>query len=514
MKPSKLLTSASFVLLAFFAFPIARSAADSASEPGVPQSSPSVLSGLAKRVSKITLDNGLRFLLVRRADAPVFAGEVWVRVGGVNETPGITGAAHLLEHMAFKGTDKIGTSDYEKEKVLLEKIEQIMERSSGKPTASDAAEMQSLYTELAPLQNDNEFSRIYQRRGAVGLNAGTAKDYTMYQVELPSTAFELWCWMESERLLHPVFRQFYKEKEVVKEERRMRSDDSPNGKLYEALLAAAFWNHPYRLPTIGWRSDLDSLTMGDTAKLHGIYYRPDNMVIALVGDIDPEKALPLLKKYFGRLQKPKEPLPELRAVEEPQHGERHVVVQFESEPSVLMGYHKPAFPNPDDIYFSLLHSLLASGRSSILHRELVIERQLAMGVGTSEAPGSSYPSLFYVGATPRKGVAVAKLVDEIQAILQRLGKTGFEKDEFEAARKRVKVGLLDGLDSNENIAETLAEAELLWGKWEAEIEMYDLVNSATPEDVRKLIPKYLTVENRTTAELVRKSDLTGSKKQK
>jgi len=477
----------------------------SAANAETKSASASVLANFAKRVNKITLDNGLRILLVQRPDAPVFAGQVWVRVGGVNETPGETGAAHLLEHMAFKGTDTVGTKDYAREKVLLDKLEKIMDDARGKPLPADAAQLKEIYSQLMPLWNDNEFSRIYQRRGAVGLNAATAKDYTMYQVELPNVAFELWCWMESERLLHPVFRQFYKEKEVVKEERRMRSDDSPNGKLYEALLAASFWNHPYRLPTIGWKSDLESLTAADTEHLHEIYYRPDNMVVALVGDVDPATALPLLKKYFGRLVRPTEPLPQLRAIEETQAGPRHVVVEFDSEPSVLMGYHKPAYPNPDDIYFSLLHSLLAGGRSSILHRELVINRQLAMGIGTSEAPGAIYPSIFYVGATPRQGVPVAKLVDEVQAIFERLANSGFTEDDFEAARKRVKVGLLNSLDSNENIAETLAEAELLWGKWEAEIEMYDIVNSATREDVQKLIPKYLTVNNRTVAELVRKS---------
>jgi len=476
------------------------------------ESSPSVqsdsnraelLGGLADRVRRVVLDNGLRILLVKRSTAPVFAGQVWVKVGGVNEVPGKTGAAHLLEHMAFKGTDKVGTKNYEKEKSLLARLEAIMQKNSGEPTKEDAQELKEIYADLKEVWVDNEFSRIYQRRGAVGLNAGTAKDYTMYQVALPSIALELWCWMESERILNPVFRQFYKEKEVVREERRTRTDDSPSGIMYEALLAMAYWNHPYRLPVIGWSSDLLGLTAEDTARLHRTYYRPDNIVLVLVGDLDPDAAIPLLTKYFGRIPKAKEPLPQLTAVEEAQGGPREGTVEFDAEPSVVMGYHKPTYPNPDDMYFSLLHTLLSAGRSSILYKEFVIKRQLAVGVDTSEAPGSLYPSLFYVSATPRQGVPTAKLRDEIQLLFDRLAQIGFAADDFEAARKRVKVSFLSSLDSNDDLAETLAQSELLWGDWHEVLKMFDLVNSATEADVRKLISKYLTVKNRTTITLVR-----------
>ena len=462
-----------------------------------------LLGGLADRVRRVVLDNGLRILLVKRATAPVFAGQVWVKVGGVNEVPGKTGAAHLLEHMAFKGTDKIGTKDYEKEKSLLARLEAIMHKDGGEPAGEDVEELKKIYADLKEVWVDNEFSRIYQRRGGVGLNAGTAKDYTMYQVELPSIALELWCWMESERLLNPVFRQFYKEKEVVREERRTRTDDSPSGIMYEALLATAYWNHPYRLPVIGWSSDLHGLTAEDTAKLHRAYYRPDNIVLVLVGDLDADAAVPMLTKYFGRIPKAKEPLPALTAVEEEQSGPREATVEFDAEPSVVMGYHKPTYPNPDDMYFSLLHTMLSAGRSSIFYKDFVIKRQLAVGVDTSEAPGSLYPSLFYVAATPRQGVPTEKLRDEVQKLLDELATKGFAADDFEAARKRVKVSFLSSLDSNDDLAETLAQSELLWGDWHEVLKMFELVNTATEADVRKLIGKYLTVKNRTVVTLVR-----------
>ncbi|MFN8389773.1 MAG: pitrilysin family protein [Bdellovibrionota bacterium] len=490
------------VVSAFFAGMLFGSSAY-ADEQKPAVAAPDVMHTLASRVERFQLENGLRVILFRRENAPVFAGQTWVKVGGVDEVPGKTGAAHLLEHMAFKGTDKIGTKDYAKEKPLLDELETLMHQKikAGTPEAERAM---AIYKELAGLWVDNDFSRIYQRRGGVGLNAGTAKDYTMYQIELPSVAFELWCWMESERVLHPVFRQFYKEREVVREERRMRTDDDPGGKLYEAMLATAYWNHPYRLPTIGWSSDIRSLTADDTMALQQRYYRPDNMVVVLVGDLDPQVVKPMIQKYFGRLPKADSILPVVTAEEEPQEAPREVAVPFDAEPSLIMAYHKPVYPDADDIYFSILHSLLSGGKSSVLHRELVVEKQLATGVGTSEAPGELFPSLFYVSATPRHGVTTRALMEEIQKTLDRIGRDGFSDEDFNAAKKRVKVGFLGGLDSNDELAETLGHAELLWNDWAAVLKMYEIVDGATKQNVQSLITKYLRPQNRTFAHLEKK----------
>ena len=255
----------------------------------------------------------------------MFSGHIWVRVGSVDETPGVTGVSHMLEHMAFKGSKTIGTTSYPKEKDLLHRVETLMD---GEQTPAKLEELKEVYKELESIWVNNEFSRIYQKRGAVGLNAATGKDYTFYLVSLPNVAFELWCWMESDRLLNPVFRQFYKERAVVGEERRSRVEDDPDGKLYEALLATAFRAHPNRLPTIGWPSDIAQLRTADIEKFYKTYYRPDNMVVALVGDLDPEKIKPVLEKYFGRLPRAEDPLPTVRVVEPPQKGERRAVVEF------------------------------------------------------------------------------------------------------------------------------------------------------------------------------------------
>lgn len=466
-------------------------------------SASAVLHEFAQGVREFKLKNGLRVLYYRRGYAPVFAGQVWVKVGGVNEQLGRTGAAHLLEHMAFKGTTTVGTKNYAREKELLAELEERMQRANSDPKSVDVDRMRALYEELSSLWVENEFSKIYQRQGAVGLNAATSKDYTYYMVELPSADFELWCWMESERLLNPVFRQFYKEREVVMEERRMRTDDSPAGRMYETLLATAYQSHPNRFPVIGWASDIRGLMMTDTAKLHRTYYRPDNIVLSIVGDLDAATVEPLLERYFGRLPAGEGEIPKVTTVEEPQRGPREAVVYFDAQPSFAMAFHKPVYPERDDMYFTLLHSLLSSGRSSILHRELVLEKQLATSVFTTEAPGDLFPSLFLVGATPREGVTNDRLRDEVQKVLDRLKTEPISEADFAAAKKRVKIGFLGGLDSNEDIAETLAHGELIRGDWRSILEMYDITNQMTAADVKRLAQSYFTLSNRTYVHLER-----------
>ncbi len=476
------------------------------------QSAKALLSRLDNGVQRFALPNGLRVVFFRRTNAPVFAGQTWVGVGGVNEQTGKTGAAHLLEHMAFKGSQTIGTKDFAKEKPLLDEYEALMQAETEHPGTADPEAVRRVTEQLSAFWVDNEFSRIYQRHGAVGLNAGTAKDYTMYQVELPSVDFELWCWMESDRLLRPVFRQFYKEREVVREERRMRTDDDPAGRLYERLMSLAYTVHPYRFPTIGWADDIRKLRTADTAKIFATYDRPDNMVIVLVGDLEPGTVKTLVERYFGRLPKASDPLPKVTEVEPAQSGERKGTVTFDANPQVMIGYHKPVYPNPDDMYFSILHSALAEGRSSYLHRELVQGKQLAAAVSTSEGPGDLFPSMFLVSSTPRMGVSVDRVTDEIQGIFDRFAAEPFPDDVFQSSKRRVKIGFLNSLDSNNELAETLGHAELLYGDWRAILTMFETVERATPHDVQELFRKYLRPENRTLVSLERPASRAGEGK--
>jgi predicted Zn-dependent peptidase len=418
-----------------------------------------ILNNLQQNVQLITLSNGMRVVFVKRDTAPVFNGQIHVKVGGVNEPLGKSGVAHLLEHQAFKGSTTIGVN------------------------------------------KDNEFGTIYKENGGVGLNAGTAKDFTYYTVSLPSNAFELWCWLESDRLLNPVFRQFDKERDVVLEERYMRVDNEPSGQLREMLLAVAFLSHPYRVPTIGWASEISKLQLKDVQDFYAQYYRPDNMVISLAGDLDENEIKPLLEKYFGRIPVVDEPLPQIITKEEPQVGERRVAIQFDAKPEFKIAYHKPPYPYKDDITFSLLHSILTEGRSSIFNQELIRDKKLALKISTSEAPGNLYPSVFVVSAMPRTGVSNEQLIEEIQQIFERL-KTELVSDEIlSAAKRRLQMNFLSLLENNEDLAFLLGQSELFYGDRNEFFKTYELILATTAEDLRDIAGKYLNVNQRTIAEI-------------
>ncbi len=483
------------------------------------RSTKEILHRLAEGVQRITLSNGLRVLYFRRAQAPVFSAQIWVKVGGVDEVPGVTGVAHMLEHMAFKGSTTIGTKDYEKEKKLLDQFERLQvelektQKAGEKPEAETLANIKSLRAKLEELWIPNEFSNVYQRQGGVGLNAATGKDYTYYLISLPTVAFELWAWMESDRLLNPVFRQFYKERDVVLEERRMRTDDSPGGKLYEALLASAFWAHPNRLPIIGWPSDLAQLSVSDVREFYKAHYRPDNMVVSLIGDLEPEQVRSTLEKYFGRIPAATSDLREVSVREEKQEGARESTVYFDAEPRFALAYHKPVYPlHKDDLHFGVLHGVLSEGRSSIFYRELVKEKQLASSVSSSEAPGERFPNLFFVWASPRHGVGNEKLITAVDEILERLKTEAVPQKDIDAAKKRIRVDILNTLASNSGLARTLAHAELLWGDWEVLFEMYDTMLSTTSDDLKRLAQTYFTPANRTLVRLERRKKAVAKEK--
>jgi predicted Zn-dependent peptidase len=408
--------------------------------------------------------------------------------------------------MAFKGTETIGTEDYAKELPLLEKLEELMHSE----TEDRNQQLEEVYAQLAEVWKDNEFSKLYKEQGAVGLNAGTGKDFTYYTVELPNSAFEFWCWMESDRLLNPVFRQFYKERKVIREERRFRTDDNPGGKLYEQLLATAFLTHPNRLPTIGWPSDMENLSRKQMKEFYNTYYRPDNMVISLVGDLERSDVENLIEKYFARFPKRSDPLPQILTKEEPQVGPRSIKVEFDAKPKLLMGYHKPVYPHRDDLHFAIMHSLLSDGASSLLHKELVLEKRIASSVYTSEAPGERYPSLFIVGGVPREHVSVDKFIQAIQDILDRLKHSRVSAKLVDAAKRRVQVSFLEGLTSNSGIAYLLGKNEVLWGDWKVLLEMYDVMTQTTAEDIQRLAKTYFQIGIRTDARIIPLGQLAAS----
>jgi predicted Zn-dependent peptidase len=331
-----------------------------------------LLSAQQVQVQEHVLDNGLRLLMVpRKGDPNVAAG--WIaKVGSVNERPGITGVSHLFEHMMFKGTHAIGTTDIRKNleviarmdavKAEIRKEEQAQIRRLRLGEISDLGDPkartprhQQLLQQLAQLEKEekdlivkNDFDRIYTSAGASGMNAGTDNDWTIYFINVPANKLELWFWMESDRLLNPVFREFYSERDVVREERRLRVESTPTGK-FEEQFEAMFWTaSPYAWPVVGWPSDLDGLTREEALAYFAVNYAPNNLSACLVGDFDPKQALDLAKRYFGRLKRnPQEPEP-VRTREVPQMAEQRMIAYADTNPEVEVRYRTVADGHADD----------------------------------------------------------------------------------------------------------------------------------------------------------------------
>ena len=432
-----------------------------------------------------------------------------VNVGSAQEVPGITGLAHMFEHMAFKGTDKVGTTNYEAERAALQKVEETYaaydraRRDPNTPDKAKLAELEKAWRSAIDEANKyvvpNEFSKIVDRAGAVGVNAGTGADETVYFYSMPSNQVELWAYLESERFLHPVFREFYKERDVVFEERRMRTESSPIGRLVEQALAAAFVAHPYGQPVVGWPSDLQSFSATDAANFYRKYYVPANMTIALVGDLKAAEVLPVVETYFGRL--PKAPPPEpLRTVEPKQTVERSVIAHETAQPIYLEGYHRPAGTDPDDPVYNVMSGILSQGRTSRLYRSLVRDKKLAAGAaGFNGFPGDKYPNLFLFFAIPTPGHTAADVVEPIRAEIERLKTEDVGAEELQSVKTRAKANLLRRLDSNSGLALQLAEYQTQHGDWRELFREVERLDKVTAADIRRVANAIFVPNNRTVA---------------
>ena len=480
--------------------------------------------GLADRVVEQKLANGLTVLMVERHQTPVVSLNMTFGVGGVNEQVGQTGLAHLYEHMAFKGTRTVGTKDYEKERPILEEwfrvgteLEQrqreLARKSQERPASSeDRAAIEGLQKRFTELQDQagqfvagNEMALLYQRHGGVGLNAATGKDLTRYMINLPANRLPLWAALEADRMAHPVLREFYKERGVVMEERRLRNDDSPSGLLYETFTSAAFRAHPYGIPTIGWESDILSLTPAATEAFFKTYYGPGNATIAIVGDINPKDVMALIEQTFGTI--PASPSqPSIVTVEPPQRGERRVEVEFDAEPSLVIGFHKPALGHPDDYIFDVIDTVLSDGLTSRLYTSLVREKRLAASVSSdSNYPGVRSPNLFIFNATPLAPHTTAEVEAAIYAEIERLKTEPVSTKELEKVLNNLDGDLVRALRSNGGLASQLALYQTVAGDWRYALQSRDKIAAVTPADIQRVATAYFTKSNRTVATLVKKA---------
>jgi predicted Zn-dependent peptidase len=460
-----------------------------------------------KRITVKKLPNGLTLMICERPEAPVFSFFTLVDAGSVQDPMGATGLAHMFEHMAFKGTDKIGTSDYAAEKPALEKVETayaayVAERD--KTVGRDEAKLKQLEKAWKDAIADadkyvvsNAFGKLVEQNGGEDMNASTSYDLTEYHYSLPQNRLELWAYLESERFLHPVLREFYKERNVVIEERRMRTDSSPFGRLLEQFTEEAFAAHPYHRPTVGWMSDLNSFSATDAQKFFDRYYVPSNMVVAVAGDIKPDQALPILEKYFGRL--PSRPQPdEITTAEPAQNSERKVILKDRSQPIYIEGYHRPDYRSKDDAVFDAISDLMSEGRTSRLYRSLVRDKKIAsFSEGLTGYPGIKYPHLFAFLAVPLPGHTNHEMADAIHSEIEKLKKEDVTDDELKMIKTRSKANLIRGLADNEGLATQLATYQTRYGDWRELFKSVDRIDQVSKADIRRVANEVFVDTNRT-----------------
>lgn len=479
----------------------------------IPSHSFSLSLNLEERVTEHTLGNGLKILMMERHQTPTVAAYIRFNVGSVDEVTGKTGIAHMLEHMLFKGTKTLGTVDYEKEKIVLDEIDRVavaLAEEKRKAEKADKTKIEQLQKELKELQAEHkkyvisdEFSQLYSRNGGVGYNAGTGNDGTTYMIQLPSNKLELWASIESDRMREPVLREFYSERDVIMEERRMRIENSAGGKLYEQFIAAAFTAHPYGVPIIGWASDIQNLTKKETEKFLKSYYAPNNAVMGIVGDINPKEIIQLVEKYFSDIPSQPSP-PSILTVEPEQKGERKVEVVYDSEPQLLIGYHKPTLPAHDDYVFDVIDSILSSGRTSRLYKNIVIKKQIATSVGTFSGPGSRYANIFVFSGSPRYPHTVQELESAIEEEIEKLKTDPVTKRELQKVINQLEANLIRSLKSNSGMASRLIYYEAVTGDWKYVLTSLEKIKQITANDIIKTAQKYLIKENKTIAYIIKK----------
>lgn len=464
------------------------------------------ITSFEKRITVKKLANGLTVIIMERPEAPVFSFYTRVNAGSAQEVPGITGLAHMFEHMAFKGTHEIGTTNWPAEKVALEKVEQAYaayqhenEKEFGRD-AKKVAELEKAWQDATAKAEEyvipNQFGEIVESQGGVDMNANTERDETIYYYSFPENRLELWAYLESERFLQPVMREFYKERDVVYEERRMSVESSPQGRLIEQFLAAAYQAHPYGWPTLGWPSDLRSFSATDAMNFFHKYYVPANIVVTVVGDLKAATAMPVLEKYFGRL--PAGPAPEpLRTKEPPQDALRTIVIHDPSQPLYIEGYHRPDERDPDDAVYDVMSDLLSKGRTSRLYRSLVRDKRIALAAQGGSFPGGKYPTLFYFFAVPTQGHTAEEMAKPIHDEIERLKTQDVSDEELESIKTRAKADLIRGLGNNQGLAVQLGEYQGIYGDWRELFHQIDEIDKVTKADIRRVANKTFSETNRT-----------------
>ena len=482
--------------------------------PAAPGSSSTqrFLDEFEKSVYRVELPNGLILLVVRRTTAPVVSCYIKFHAGSVDETDETAGIAHMLEHMLFKGTRTVGTTDFNREekyqktiRSLARKLDQerragaaARARGNAKAVEESKGRAMVLRKRMALLAQysrklavPDEDSYLYSLHGQRNFNAYTNRDLTNYQVTLPSNRLQVWARLESDRIRDSVLRDFYTERNVVAEERRMRVDNSARGLLFERFTQAVYGDHSYGRPVIGAMKSIQFLNYDQAFAFYKTYYAPNNTVIALVGDVDPKAAETLVRKHFGSLERKVVPRPKLPEPTTPAGGVR-VELKRPGSPLLMLAWFKPPFPSDDDLRLGLLGTILTGGEEGRLHRRLVMESKVATSVAAyTQYPGERYRNLFLIYAVPAPGKTLEQLEAAIRAEISEIRTRGPEAAEVARAKTRLLTDFVYGLRSNDQLADQLSYYELLNGDFRSIFLAYRRLDSIQASDVRESAARLL-----------------------
>ncbi len=480
-----------------------------------------------------TLANGMKLLMVERHDDPAIAGGWVAHVGSANERPGITGIAHLFEHMMFKGTPTIGTTNYQRDLEIIAAQEKLRDQMRAEEARMRAAyragdiddvmkpenksaryqELETQFNKLIAEQRQilvkNEFDKIYRANGASGMNAFTSSDMTGYFIQVPANKLELWMWMESERLLRPVFREFYAERDVVFEERRMRTESTPLGKFAETFNALFWESHPYGWPIVGWPSDIPSISKAQADEFYATYYAPQNITLILVGDFDAAKAATLAEKYFARIPRGKTAAPDVVTLEVKQPAEKRMYAEAETNPQVDILWHTVPFGHKDAPALAILGQLLST-RTGRLYKGLVLTNAVATETWAGQ-DSQKWAGLFNIGGEAREGKKPEDVEAAIYAELDRLKREEVPAEELQKVKNNFAAGEYRKLTSNMAILMQLIQNDGL-GDWREINEAGPKIQAVTAADVQRVAKQYFTRENRAVAIYTRKAETTKADK--
>jgi predicted Zn-dependent peptidase len=464
------------------------------------------------RIFSDTLKNGLRVLIVPDSNVAVVACRLYYFAGSMYECPGATGLSHMYEHMLFKGTKTLGTTDYRREIPYIRAMDSLDAiiasiREHSADTTSDSLILllrqqiaKNLEEERKYIKKD-EIWQLYENNGGTNLNAWTSDDMTAYYVTLPKNKIELFYWIESDRMRDPVLREFDSERDVVAEERRMRVDNRPAGRYWEHLSALFYLAHPYRNPTIGWMSDIEGYTRKKLENHVRRFYTPDNAVLVLSGNIQPQDAMKSLRRYFESIPRAAQRKEEVVTREHDPIGQTRFIVRDNAQTQIDMLFHIPGYPNNDLYVLDVVEGIL-SGRSGRLYKRLVDEEQLCTSAGASNS-FRLHNGEFDVSVDLKDNADPAKVEKIIIEEIARLAREKPADFEMRRNKNQIRMSFVSDLNSLEGLANRLATFERL-GSWKYMLEYPERIAAVKPADVPPIVKRYLDPDKMTIGILLKK----------